>query len=237
MWPQYATHNPFDVLNTQHRLPNHNAHTTTTTHHTRRCVRAQLLQISLASCRHSYIDPMAISSRLPVAVAPPPSSAAFGGGRRYTNHQHHRRSTAGSWAFLLCASALLVAWILYTAASLQHQAHQLHTGAHHLRSPPTLDELYGPQDGRWPSSAASGPSQLLVLSYYSSKASLAARLLMLLGVYAGEPSQLRIGEWVAGVRGGHAPLSHRLSEQPPTHDRLMCPCATLPTHTPTRRWP
>jgi hypothetical protein len=63
-----------------------------------------------------------------------------------------------------------------------------------LKSLPSLEELYGPQwDGMWPAGPAAGPSQLLVLSYYQTKASLLARLLMLMGVFAGEAAQLRIG--------------------------------------------
>lgn len=62
-----------------------------------------------------------------------------------------------------------------------------------LKSLPSLEELYGPQwDGMWPAGLAAGPSQLLVLSYYQTKASLLARLLMLMGVFAGEAAQLRI---------------------------------------------
>lgn len=55
----------------------------------------------------------------------------------------------------------------------------------------SLQALYNRQT--WPSST-SGPNQILVMGYYRSGASLVARLLMLMGVYAGEPDDLLIGE-------------------------------------------
>jgi hypothetical protein len=93
---------------------------------------------------------------------------------------------------LVVGSILLSGWVLYRAAELQHEAHLQTAPLQQLRSLPTLEQLYGPQKGLW-SSRSSGPSQLLLLSYYSSRASLLARLLMLMGVFAGEAQQLRIG--------------------------------------------
>lgn len=108
---------------------------------------------------------------------------------KFTRHHPHLPSIAATGA-----AVLLVLWILYSTASLQQQAHQLHSsGARQQLKKFSVEELYGPKAGRWPSTASAGPSQLLVLSYYSSRASLAARLLMLMGVYAGEVAQLRIG--------------------------------------------
>lgn len=140
------------------------------------------------------------------------------------HHQSHSRSL-GSWGFLVSATGLVVFLIFYTA-TLLHQDQQLHGGGGggaHLshssrRSLPTLDELYGDKAGRWPSSASAGgaPSQLLLLSYYDSQASLAARLLMLMGVYAGEAAKLRIGK-LAVKRRVWAAMSHTES----VHNRRM----------------
>jgi hypothetical protein len=85
--------------------------------------------------------------------------------------------------------------MLYSAAHSRDHEQQTNPTLQ-LKSVPTLEDLYGPIEGLWPSKTGSGPSQLLVLSYYHAKASMAARLLMLMGVYAGEATQLRIGEGV-----------------------------------------
>lgn len=104
--------------------------------------------------------------------------------------RHHSR-------FNVCI-VLVVVWVLLLGWMLLSTTHTADTDKQYnptqqLQSPSSLEELYGAKEGLWPSSAAAGPSQLLVLSYYSAKASLAARLLMLMGVYAGEAAQLRIG--------------------------------------------
>lgn len=80
---------------------------------------------------------------------------------------------------------------------LQQRVHKLHTDDAPGQRAPALStaELYGSErSGLWPSSAASGPSQLLVLSYWGSGSSLVARLLMLMGVFAGEAAELKIGK-------------------------------------------
>lgn len=79
---------------------------------------------------------------------------------------------------------------------------------HEHSAPASLEELYGNgstissnssgSGGSSGSSSSSGPYQLLLLSYFSSRASLLARLLMLMGVFAGDGSQLRIGGKAAG---------------------------------------
>lgn len=120
-------------------------------------------------------------------------------GMRPHPHRGHRpppgRHAAHSHTtyILSIGSVFLTGWVLYRAATLQQQAHLQTAPLQLLRRLPTVEELYGPRKGLW-SSKSSGPSQLLLLSYYSSKASLLARLLMLMGVFAGEAQQLRIGE-------------------------------------------
>jgi hypothetical protein len=59
---------------------------------------------------------------------------------------------------------------------------------------PSLEELYGSLNSS-SSSSSSGPHQILLLSYFNSGASLLARLLMLMGVFAGDGEQLKIGAW------------------------------------------
>jgi len=117
--------------------------------------------------------------------------------RPNANLKFTKRTRHHSYIAAIGAAVLLVLWILYSTAALQQQAHQLHSsGARQQLKTLSIKDLYGPKAGRWPSTASAGPSQLLVLSYYNSKASLAARLLMLMGLYAGEVAQLSIG---AGV--------------------------------------
>lgn len=114
--------------------------------------------------------------------------------------KHHNHSSFSTSNLVIVGCILVFAWTLYRAAALQQQAHKSDPTAAQSGSLPSLEELYGPKEGLWPRQAASGPSQLLVLSYYASKASLAARLLMLSGIYAGEASQLRIGAYKSATR-------------------------------------
>lgn len=124
------------------------------------------------------------------------------GMRRFPVRQrlHHPKQYSSPFSLpniLIVVCVLVFGWTLYRASTLApaqqepSRADQQPTGAFL----PGLEQLYGPKEGLWLSSGAAsgGPSQLLVLSYWNSRASLAARLLMLLGVYAGEASQLRIG--------------------------------------------
>lgn len=114
--------------------------------------------------------------------------------------RHHLYSArVNACVFLTLVWVLVLRWGLHTGGtgdnSLSSQASS--NPSQQLKSLPSLEELYGPQwEGLWPAGPAAGPSQLLLLSYYQTKASLLARLLMLMGVFAGEAAQLRIGTGV-----------------------------------------
>jgi hypothetical protein len=115
--------------------------------------------------------------------------------RAHRGRLHHAKNHSKLNVFIALGAVWVLAliWMLYSAAGSQDPEQQSKP-SQQLKSLPTLEDLYGPIEGLWPSKTGSGPSQLLVLSYYHAKASLAARLLMLMGVYAGEATQLRIGE-------------------------------------------
>jgi len=99
----------------------------------------------------------------------------------------------GVFTALLCLLVLVTVYASYSrlqasqcvGLDCQHNLIRL--------KPPSYEELYGSSSAPG-SSSANGPSQLLLLSYYNSRSSLVARLLMLMGVFAGDGEQLSIGE-------------------------------------------
>lgn len=119
--------------------------------------------------------------------------------------RHHLYSPkVNSCVILTLVWVLVLRWGLHTDSTGDSSSTSSNPSQ---KSLPSLEELYGPQwEGLWPAGPAAGPSQLLVLSYYQTKASLLARLLMLMGVFAGEAAQLRIG---TGVELHPAACKHR----------------------------
>jgi hypothetical protein len=120
---------------------------------------------------------------------------------RQSKGNHRRISSAQRpWASgQLLLLALFVAAVLagsLTLLALHSSRGRQHT-LHGDGVAPSLEELYGSLNS---SSSSSGPHQILLLSYFSSGASLLARLLMLMGVFAGDGEQLRIGEGGAASR-------------------------------------
>ncbi|KAF6262107.1 hypothetical protein COO60DRAFT_690847 [Scenedesmus sp. NREL 46B-D3] len=113
---------------------------------------------------------------------------------------NHRRisSLQRPWAsgqlllFALFAAALLAGSLsLLTLHSSRGRQHTLH-GDEGSPLAPSVEQLYGSLNSSSSSSSSSGPHQILVLSYFNSGASLLARLLMLMGVFAGDGEQLKI---------------------------------------------
>ncbi|WIA20981.1 hypothetical protein OEZ85_005318 [Tetradesmus obliquus] len=90
---------------------------------------------------------------------------------------------------LLAAAVLAGSISLFTLHNSRARQHTLHSDEGSLLAP-SLEELYGSLIIS--SSSSSGPHQLLLMSYFSSGASLLARLLMLMGVFAGDGEQLKI---------------------------------------------
>jgi hypothetical protein len=104
------------------------------------------------------------------------------------------RVVLGACAAVLCLLVLATAYLSYwKLQASQCVGHHCQQNIIRLK-PPSYEELYGSSSAPG-SSSANGPSQLLLLSYYNSKSSLVARLLMLMGVFAGDGEQLSIGEW------------------------------------------
>lgn len=124
--------------------------------------------------------------------------------RAHRGRLHHARhhSKLNVCIVLAVVWVLALIWMLYSAADSQDPEQQSNP-TQQLKYLPSLEDLYGPIEGLWPSKSGSGPSQLLVLSYYHAKSSLVARLLMLMGVYAGEATQLRIGARILVTCSSH----------------------------------
>jgi hypothetical protein len=89
---------------------------------------------------------------------------------------------------LLIAAVLAGSLSLITLHSSSSRQQRLHDDEGSALAP-SIEELYGSLN----SSSSSGPHQILLLSYFNSGASLLARLLMLMGVFAGDGEQLKIG--------------------------------------------
>jgi hypothetical protein len=119
---------------------------------------------------------------------------------RQSKGNHRRISSAQRpWASaqllvlaLFAAAALAGSLSLLTLHNSRGRQHLLH-GDEGSPVAPSLEELYGSLNSS--SSSSNGPHQILLLSYFNSGASLLARLLMLMGVFAGDGEQLKIGAW------------------------------------------
>uniref|UniRef100_A0A383W8C6 Sulfotransferase n=1 Tax=Tetradesmus obliquus TaxID=3088 RepID=A0A383W8C6_TETOB len=111
--------------------------------------------------------------------------------RRISTAQRPRASGQLLLLALLAAAVLAGSISLFTLHnSSRARQHTLHSDEGSLLAP-SLEELYGSLNSS-SSSSSSGPHQLLLLSYFNSRASLLARLLMLMGVFAGDGEQLKI---------------------------------------------
>lgn len=93
--------------------------------------------------------------------------------------------------FVALIFAVFISLLVFTV-----QKHKAYTTTTASSLTPTFAELYGFGPEQHGPASCSGPCQLLLLSYYNSKASLLARLLMLMGVFAGDPEQLSVGNGI-----------------------------------------
>ncbi|KAI8476647.1 MAG: hypothetical protein J3K34DRAFT_401057 [Monoraphidium minutum] len=129
-------------------------------------------------------------------------------------------ASLGVLAVLLCSTHLIV-------APRSAFASRAYAAAAHTQL--SVAELYGGRT-EWPTWER-GPYQILVLAYEHSRAQLLTRLLMLSGVFAGEPKTILsdadsspYGEWELEVRRAPAPTAHTPLNPPNTR-----------THTHTHR--
>jgi hypothetical protein len=120
---------------------------------------------------------------------------------RQSKGNHRRISSAQRpWASgqllllaLFAAAALAGSLSLLTLHNSRGRQRLLLHGDEGSPVAPSLEELYGSLNSSSSSSSSNSPHQILLLSYFNSGASLLARLLMLMGVFAGDGEQLKIG--------------------------------------------